>query len=438
MGNLTVERIDQVTNAQALFTDMMARPTIFKSITGPMPKQADAEMRLAGKSVTQSDPGMPIVRANDSTPKTDDALEISMKVYTRPKVEPRMDNEWAKGYTAAGEFSRIKFNLGLARFPYDMGTQYDQHHTEQDIEGLTKAGAISDPERWQDQLMTVNLFSGRGIENHNEWTIPLQGASRFDKVVVNPIKAPAAASHYRWNQSANQIVPVAASDGVLTITTADVMSTEMLDGIIKGLAANPYRPTPVQFAATKAGRSKPTWLMLIPEVAMTELSSRDDYRSLISAIAPRGNTSAHPVFEYTEAKWGSLQIMTVPWNVFWDAEKSVQYCADPESQTESSAVVPTAFGSADYVLTRALIVGASAIAFGTGTMSGNVGPVDIRYEKDDFEFRTGLAVSYLGGCTKVQYQRVHETGRKFWCDKGIQTIDFALHLGSSTYDPFKR
>lgn len=433
---LSIERLDQVADSQALFADIINKPSPFTAMTGPMPGEPSAEMILSGQTTAQTDPGMPIVRAVDALPRRSGSLKISMDVYTQPKVKPFMGNAYAEGNEFGGKFDQLEFNINLARFPYDTGTKLDRQVVKYDIPGLSKACALSSPERWIQQLTTINMFSGRGIEDHDGWTIPTAEKDDFGEITVNPVKAPARACHFRWNQSAGSLDKVSVSGGEFVIDTGDGLTTDLLNTLITQQAALPWFPTAVNFAQSKVSSPEPTWLALVPMVALPQFVTRSDYRSLVASMNNRAaNLGSHPLFRFSRAEYGNFLIMPVPWNVFWNSGADVKYCASGSSQTESTAKVPAAFAANGFIMTRIVVVGASCLAQGFGTLIETSSPVDIQEVKKDYNFRSGLASSVLAGCDKIQYQRYWQTGQDYWCDRGAITIDFAMKLGQSNYNP---
>ena len=426
---------EMVVQSAALWTTTQTRPSAFRSMTGRLPQQPDADSLLRGKTTTQSTNGMPIVQAMDITAGS--GQRIYLDLIDPPQMIPRMGDEVAEGYGAGFSFTDDSFTIAQARFVANPGSQTTRHVIKWDTEKSGKNVTYSAVDRYRDQRLAIHLFSGRGEMYNKEWTIPLASdQKKFNKIMVNPVRSPARACHFVWNSAAESLDKVTDTGGEINIDSADVLSTDLFDALVQMRSSKYNFPRPINIPGDKMSGSRPTWLVMVPDIAMASLvTDNTTYRSLLTSLRDRASRSGdHDIFNFAQAYWNDFVIVPVPWNIFWKAGSDVSYCADATSSTESSLKVPAGFGTGN-VLGRAVVVGAGALAEGYGLFKNVRAPIFYKEKEYDFDDKMEQMCAVFGGCVKVQHLiESGVNGEKVYFDDGMITIDIAIPLNSTIYN----
>ncbi|MCO3979184.1 DUF4043 family protein, partial [Pseudomonas aeruginosa] len=119
-------------------------------------------------------------------------------------------------------------------------------------------------------------------------------------------------------------------------------------------------------------------------------------------------------------------IIKMPKPIRFYAGDTIKYCADYNSEAESSAVVPDSFGN-QYAVDRALLLGGQALAQAWAA-SEHSGMPFFWSEKDmDHGDKLELLIGAILGCSKIRFA-VEATNGLEYTDHGVMAIDTAVKI----------
>lgn len=177
-----------VQQAVGVFTATQKRHSNINRLTGKFPKIDTAASSIAN----QTSNTMPIVQTMDMG-KGD---ELKFNFVNPVGGIPIMGGEYAAGRGEGVSLSEDRLRVNQARFPLDLGGVMDEVRSPVDIYRLAKPLLQSAMDNYEDQLSLVHMAGARGFEDNITWRIPLAADPRFNKVVVNRVKAPTKNRHF--------------------------------------------------------------------------------------------------------------------------------------------------------------------------------------------------------------------------------------------------
>lgn len=421
-----------VSQSAGLWAQSLARPSVFQRMSGKLPTEKRANVLARGERSVQSTDEMPIVKARDFMAGAMD--EVVFDLVRPPKQVPIMGSSMAQGRSVGFDFVDDRLRIDQARFPVNPGSRSSRKRTKYNMKKLARnlsAGALNN---FLDQRLTCHAFSGRGTVDNIEWTLPLADSTEYSlsEMMVNPLRAPSRNRHYVCDAAGASLQKVSdAGAGVMDIATADVFSTDLVETLNGLMTQMVSPPRHIKVPGDKMSSDAPCHVLLVPKLAYNYFTTEDSYRQLKADAMTRASRSGnHPIFNLTDAYWHNFLIIPVPWLVAWKAGEAVPYCAATDSQAESSLTVPAAFGTT-HVLTRCVILGASALAEAYGTYDDTSNPIFYDEENTDFKDKMEVMTGVLGAASKVQYL-MNFGGEDEWTDYGLVTVDIACKIPDIT------
>ena len=104
----------------------------------------------------------------------------------------------------------------------------------------------------------------------------------------------------------------------------------------------------------------------------------------------------HPLFMGDAGLWNGILIVKMPKPIRFYAGDTVKYCASYTSETESSVVVPAAFGTT-YAVDRAILLGGQAIAEAFAKHNGSGVPFFWSEKQLDHDDKLEMLVGTIRG-----------------------------------------
>lgn len=173
----------------ALFARVIDAPTMLKSLTGPAPKQGQAESKLKGQTIAD----MPVVRVTDLSKTAGDT--ISMDAFDSISGKPLMGDVNAEGKGEKLSESSMDVGINLSTKVVDAGGKMGQQRTLHDLRGIAMAQLEGYFPRLETQKAIVHLAGARGSMTSNDWIVPAQSDADFSSIMVNAVKAPTYNRH---------------------------------------------------------------------------------------------------------------------------------------------------------------------------------------------------------------------------------------------------
>lgn len=404
----------------ALFAQTQKQNGFTKNLTGPAPKQADAESKIKG----QTSPDMPIVRVTDLSKTAGD--KISIDCFGVIGGKPIMGDTNAEGRGEKLSSSSMDVSIDLTTKVVDAGGKMSQQRTVHDLRGLAMAQMTSYFSRLNDQLALTHMAGARGFQAGNDWVVPLASDADFASVCVNTVKAPTYNRHY----VANSTALTQGGQQLGSIATTDVLKLSHIDALRTILDEMEYPLQPVKIADDPAAGDEPMWVMYVsPRQWSSLLAEASGIRSFQQNAWNRASYgSKHPLFKGEVGMWNGILVKKMNRAIRFTTGTSANVItsANAATATESSQALAGAI-TASYAVDRAILVGAQAVANVYGKNKSSDYHFAWYENPYNFERAMEIAGDCMGGMAKVRFD-YDESGVATPTDHGVLVLDTAVAL----------
>lgn len=406
----------------ALTAQYLRAPGNLNALTGPAPKQADAEKAIK----LQTEPGMPFVRVTDLGELKGD--KVTIDAFDVVGGKPIMGDRNAEGRGVALSSSSFSALVDLATFNVDAGGKMSRQRTRHDLRRIAKAelGAYFPRMVWQRSL--VHVAGARGFQTGSSWDVPLASDGDFAEIMVNTVKAPTYNRHLVVN--AGDLTRGGLQ--LASLATTDLWKLSVLDNLSFFLDSQETRLAPPRITGDMQAYDAPLKgiLMLSPgsyNSLITDISSTtSNLRAYQSAVTDRAkHTSNHPLFMGEVGIWRGILVKKMDYSIMFNASDAFNYItvANRLTETETAGTVAAGLG-ATHVAERAILLGAQALARCEGSSNSGVQAAVI-----ENTYNAGRNYEYLGefmgGEAKFRFQMPNTSGDKEYTDYGVYVIDAA-------------
>lgn len=406
--------------AAGLFATHMQRNSTLNRLAGKMPKgTAGAEVTLR-KQTTQH---LPVVRCQDLGRGMGD--EVEFQLLNPVNARPIMGDRQAEGRGTGMSLSTAKLRVNQARFPVDLGSNMTAIRSPVDFRALGRPVAQNLMDRYADQSLLVHLAGARGFHDNIEWVVPVAAHADFQEIMVNPVKAPSKNRHYV--AAGDGVTGVTDNSGELKITSADMLMMDTVDSMRTVLDQTSLPPPVVKFEGDKAADDSPLRVWLMSPAQYNRFAADPKFRALqASAVARASQANQHPLFLGEAGLWNGFLLIKMPRPIRFYAGDEIKYCAQVDSETESSLKVPAAFAD-KFAIDRSLILGGQAVleAFARSHNSGF--PFFWSEKKLDHDNKAELLVGTVRGVAKTRFEVQTDTGMEV-TDYGVTVVDTAVPI----------
>ena len=409
-----------VEQAVGLFATHMQRNGKIAKMAGKMPK---GEASAAGTIRSQTSSDMPIVKCMDLGKGKGDEVEFNL---VQPSgAYPIMGDEKAEGRGMSIEIDETRLRVNQARFPVDLGSNMTAIRSPVDFRKLGRPIAQSLMDRYIDQSTLIHMAGARGFHDNIEWVVPLASHADFSKIMVNTVKAPTKNRHYVADGSA--VTGVIDNSGDLTITSTDVLDMDVVDAMRSVLDQMPLPPPIVKLEGDSQAEDDPMRLWLMSPAQYNSFAADSSFRSYqASAMARARDAKQHPLFTGEAGLWNGFLIMKMPRPIRFYAGQSIAYCASKTSETESSALVPSAF-STTHAVDRSLILGGQALAEAMAAHPKSGVPMFWSEKELDHGNNAELLIGAIRAASKIRWNVNTGNGYEY-TDHGVIAVDTAVAI----------
>lgn len=409
----------------ALFVQTQKTPSAMKNLTGPAPKQSDAERKLK----LQTQPDMPIVRVQDLAKQAGETVSVDCVNITAGK--PIMGDRDAEGRGEKLSFASMDVKIDLTTKPIDAGGKMTQQRTRHQLRTLALANATGYMARLESQLCHIHLAGARGQLNYLTWPIPLDTDPDFAEIMVNTVKAPTYNRHYVVSGSGTTLTKGGAQ--LASITTADVMKLDVLDALNLIIDEQELPMQPIKIADDPAANDQPLYLLLCPPRAYDSIktASGSNLRPFQQNAWNRASYgSKHPLFMGDVGIWGKILVRKVDdfWVRFLNNTTTKHITsANEATATETDVTINNGLTSA-YAVERCLLLGAQALANCYGRSQSSDYHYSWLERKYNFDRGLEVATEMMGGKAKLRFDVPNPDGSKTPTDHGVLVVDAAVKL----------
>jgi N4-gp56 family major capsid protein len=410
-----------------LFARVIQAPQLTKTLTGPMPKQKQAESKLKG----QTSYDMPIVRATDLSKSEGDS--VSVDCFDTITGKPLMGDVDAEGKGSKLSYSSMDIRIDLSTKVVDAGGKMANQRTIHNLRGICMAQLGGYFPRLKTQTALVHAAGARGSMTGRDWVVPTESDPDFTSIMVNDIKAPTYNRHLvvdgtSFVQGGQQLGSI-ESDDVWTLAHIDELSL-MLDDL-------DIPVQPVKIADDPAAEDEPIKgiLNLSPRQwnqIKTDSTSNQNWRSFLqNAWNRKSYGSKHPLFSGEPGLWNGILVRVLPRYTIRFNGGDVTKIVSSASRYNANETEQTVNGSltAGYSVERAILWGAQALGDVYGKNQSSEYHFSWHERKYNFDRNLEVAGDCMGGMSKIRFNFDDGQGNKEPTDNGVFVIDSAVKVG---------
>ncbi len=391
----------------ALSAQMIRAPGNLSAMTGPAPKQADAEATIK----LQTDAGMPFVRITDlsSDPKGD---KVTVDAFNVVGGKPIMGDRNAEGLGKPLSSSSFNVLIDLATFNVDAGGKMSRQRTRHNLRSMAKAEALAYFPRFVWQRCLVHAAGARGSQVGSSWDVPLDSDADYADIMVNSVKAPTYNRHYVVNgtgltQGGAQLSSIATTDD-WTLANLDNLAL-VLDNMETKI------PPPRITGDMQAYDAPLKGILMMPPGAYNQLitdvsSSTSNLRAFQAAVQDRQKyTKDSAVFMGECGIWRGILVKKMEHTIRFAPGAAVAHVTAANKLTATETNVTVAALGGTHHVERSILFGAQSIARAEG--ASNAGTIASLIENT---YNAGRNYEYLaefmGGEAKFRFSFPNEAG----------------------------
>ncbi len=411
----------QHVQAAGLFFQSMQRNGTLNRLTGKVPM---GEAGVAAGLKKQSTTDMPIVRAVDLDRGKGDEVEFH---FVQPvNSYPIMGNEMAEGKGVGISLDNTRVRVNQIRFPVDLGNTMTDIRSPVEFRKLGRPIAQSLIDSYQDQVTLAHLAGARGFHDNIEWRLPTANHPKFAEMAVNAVKAPTKNRHFMADGDAVKTFAVAAGEIDLAVT--DSLSMDTVDSIRTTIESIALPPPAIKLPDDKVAEDSPLRCLLVSPAQYHSFAADPNFRQFqASAIARASKANNHPLFLGEVGLWNGILISKMAKPIRFYAGDTIKYCGAYDSETETSCVVPAAFG-ATHAVDRALLLGGQALAQAFGKSKHGGLPFFWKEKSFDHDDKDELLIGAIMGMMKLRWLVDQGDGSSHFTDHGVIAIDTAVPI----------
>lgn len=407
----------------ALTAQMVRAPGNLNALTGPAPKQSDAEATLK----FQTDPGMPFVRITDLGDLKGDKLTVD--AFDLVGGKPIMGDRNAEGRGQKLSSSSFNMLIDLATFNVDAGGKMSRQRTRHDLRRIAKATLQSYFPQLIWQRALVHLAGMRGSQVGASWHLPVATDVDFAELMINTVKAPTYNRHYVLN--AANLTKGGLQLG--SLATTDTWRLANLDNLALILESMETKIPPPRITGDEQAVDSPLkGILMMPPSSYNSLitdisSTTSNLRAYQASVGERQKWAPNsPVFRGECGIWRGILVKKMDHAIKLAGSAAYNYItvANRLTETETAGSVSALNGTTQAE--RSFLMGAQCLARAEGASNSGVQASII-----ENTYNAGRNFEYLGefmgGEAKFRFSFPNENGDKEPTDN-VLVIDAAAPI----------
>lgn len=391
----------------ALFAAVQIEPGFMNLLTGPAPKQAEAEAKLKGQTSAE----YPIVRVTDLSKGA--GASVSVDLFNNLTGKPVMGDKRIVGRLMSLTYSSMDVQINQYRGGADAGGKMTQQRTVWNLRGIAMAGLTNWSGRMEDQLCLVALAGARGSQSTSDWVIPLNTDPDFATIMVNKVVAPTKNRQFYANDAT----------GANNLDTSDLLTLMDFDRVASVLKDSTVPLQSIKIKGDVYAWNDPLWCCFVTNRQWLYLQTRTGEKSwrsfLQTAYERRSAGMRHPLFYGDVGMWAGILIR--PMNrlaIRFNAGDTVVVDSGGTNGKTYTETNQTAAVSTD----RAIVVGAQALLKCYGQHQSSEYYYSWHEELVDHQNAVETSVAMMGGVAKTRFQ-VFDGTAAVDTDYGVAVID---------------
>lgn len=391
----------------ALFAAVQIEPGFMNLLTGPAPKQAEAEAKLKGQTSAE----YPIVRVTDLSKGA--GASVSVDLFNNLQGKPVMGDKRIVGKLMSLTYSSMDVQINQYRGGADAGGKMTQQRTVWNLRGIAMAGLTNWAGRLEDQLCLVAMAGARGTQNTADWVIPLASDPDFATIMVNTVQAPTKNRQFYANDAT----------GANNLDTTDILTLTDFDRIASVLKDSQIPLQSIKIKGDVYAWNDPLWCAFVTNRQWLYLQTRTGEKSwrsfLQNAYERRSAGMRHPLFYGDVGMWAGILIR--PMN-----RLAIRFNAGDTVAVDSGGTNGKTFTSTNQTAAvatdRCLIVGAQALLKCYGQHQASEYYYSWHEELVDHQNAVETSCAMMGGVAKTRFQ-VYDGVAPVDTDYGVAVLD---------------
>lgn len=414
------DKKNMMQQAVGLFATHLKRNNKLSRLIGSMPKGEAGAVATIKKQTSKH---LPIVRCMDLGKGMGD--EVTFNLVNPFGAIPIMGSEYAEGRGTGMSIEEDRLRVNQARIPVKLSDTMTDIRSPVDFRKLGRPVAQATMDRYLDQSLIIHAAGARGNVMNQTWSVPLDTDPKFAAVMVNRVKAPTKNRHFMVDGSG--VTSFKAVGGEMDIASTDVLSMSVVDSLRAVMDEMVMPPPPVQFEGDEAAEDDPIRVLLVTPLQYNQFAADPAFRSMqAAALARSANAKGHPIFKGEVGLWNNFLIIKQNIPIRFFAGNTVRYCADFASETESTCVVPSSFGT-KFAVDRAILLGGQAVAQALGRSDKSGVPFFWSEKEMDHGDKVELLIGAILGTSKIRFA-VNTGERVEFTDYGASVLDTVVPL----------
>lgn len=408
----------------ALFAQAVKEPSPLNNLVGNAPTQAMAE----GVLKQQSSEHMPIVQVLDLASTAGD--KVSVDAIGVVKGRPIMGDRNAEGKGSKMNMVSQEVRIDMATVPIDAGGTMSQKRTYHDILSLALAQLRGIMPRLTWERCLVLMAGARGVQDGQDWVLPLSTDPEFSEMVVNALQAPTYNRHYVVDGS--DLVQGGAQ--LASIDTTDAMKLSHMDSLAALVDELPTRMQPIRIPGDPVAMDDPIKGILWCDPLVYDSILRDntsgynirEFQKNALERAAYGSLRSHPLFAGSPIFWNGVLVRKMSHAIRFNPNTAVKHVTAANRLTATETDVTIANFAATHQVARSIFMSAQGLAqcLGKNTTSGV--PYSLLENAYNFGRNKEVAGEIIGGEMKLRFNLPNENGDAEPTDFGTLIIDSVI------------
>lgn len=408
----------------ALFAQAVREPSPMNNLIGDAPTQVMAE----GVLRQQSSEHMPIVQVLDLASTAGD--KVTMDVINVTKLRPIMGDRNAEGQGAPLIFGNQEIAINMATLPVDAGGKMSQKRTKHELLSLAMAQLKGGIPRFLWQRCLVHMAGARGVQDGQDWILPLDTDPDYLDMMVNTPMAPTYNRHYVVDGT--DIIQGGLQLG--SIDTTDGFKLAHIDGLAALVDEMPVRMQPIRIPGDPIAMDDPIkgilWLdPLVYDSLVRDTTSGYNIREFQKNALERasyGTLRQHPLFAGTPIFWNGVLVRKMQMAIRFNPNTNTNIVTVANKLTANETAQTIANFATTHQVARSIFLGGQALAQCLGANTSSEVPYSVLENSYNFKRNHEVAGEIIGAEAKLRFKMTNAAGQAEPTDYGALVIDSVI------------
>lgn len=408
----------------ALFAQAVKEPSPLNNLIGNAPTQSMAE----GVLRQQSSEHMPVVQLMDLTSTAGD--KVSVDVIGAVKGRPIMGDRNAEGKGSKMDMASQEIAIDMATVPIDAGGKMSQKRTYHDLLSLGVAQLRGIMPRLAWQRCLVHMAGTRGVQDGNDWALPLAADHEFAEMMVNAVQAPTYNRHYVIDGASL----IQGGAQLASIDTTDALLLQHIDLLAAIYDEMPTKMQPIRVPGDPVAMDDPIKGILWVDPLAYDSLLRDntsgynirEFQKNGLERASYGNLRQHPLFAGTPIFWNGILVRKMSHGIRMDPGTAVKHVTSANRLTATETDVTIAGFASTHQVSRSVFMSAQGLAQVLGANRTSGVPYSILENTYNFGRSKEIAGEMIGGEAKLRFKLPNQDGDWEPTDFGVLVIDSVI------------